>query len=86
MIIDEFRYMPCKDSECTFVLCFRLMNNSCRLSLLLSYIIFNAINGIQTVPKGYLLGATFELGSTLDKLYKIDPLTGEFTLFTLLNG
>jgi hypothetical protein len=61
------------------------MNNSFRLSILLSYTIFNTINGIRTVPKDYLLGATYELGPTSDKLYKIDPLTGEFTLFTLLS-
>ncbi|CAF5023762.1 unnamed protein product [Rotaria sp. Silwood1] len=40
---------------------------------------------MPTVPKGYLLGATYELGPTSDKLYRINPLTGEFTLFTLLN-
>lgn len=61
------------------------MNNSFLFSLLLSYIILYTINGIRSVPKGYLLGATYELGPTPDKLYKIDPLTGEFTLFTLLN-
>ncbi|CAF1368444.1 unnamed protein product [Rotaria sordida] len=61
------------------------MSNTFLFALLLSYIIFNAINGTPTVPKGYLLGATYEFGPTSDKLYRIDPLTGEFTLFTLLN-
>ncbi|CAF4227619.1 unnamed protein product, partial [Adineta steineri] len=62
------------------------MCNSFRLSLLFVYIIFNNINGIRTIPRGYILGATFELGTTSNKLYKIDPITGVFTLFTSLDG
>ncbi|CAF0968099.1 unnamed protein product [Adineta steineri] len=62
------------------------MSNSFRLSLLFVYIIFNNINDIRTIPQGYLLGATFELGTTSNKLYKIDPMTGVFTLFTSLDG
>ncbi|CAF4227474.1 unnamed protein product, partial [Adineta steineri] len=62
------------------------MSNSFRLSLLFVYIIFNNINDIRTIPQGYLLGATFKLGTTSNKLYKIDPITGVFTLFTSLDG
>ncbi|CAF0876669.1 unnamed protein product [Adineta steineri] len=62
------------------------MCNSFRLSLLFVYIIFNNINGIRTILRGYILGTTFELGTTSNKLYKIDPITGVFTLFTSLDG
>ncbi|CAF1036291.1 unnamed protein product [Adineta steineri] len=62
------------------------MSNSFRLSLLFVYIIFNNINDIRIIPQGYLLGATFELGTTSNKVYKIDPITGVFTLFTSLDG
>ncbi|CAF1593435.1 unnamed protein product [Rotaria sp. Silwood1] len=62
------------------------MSNTFLFLSLFLYIIFNAVKGISTVPKGYLLGITYEIGPTTNKLYKIDPLTGKFTLFTLLNG
>ena len=64
---------------------FRLMRTSLPSLLLFLYIIFNNIIAVQTIPKGYLLGTTYELGQTPNKLYKINPLTGKFTLFTLLD-
>jgi hypothetical protein len=32
------------------------------------------------------LGATFELGTVANKIYRINPLTGEFTIFAMLNS
>ena len=62
------------------------MSESVQSSLLLLYIIFNNIIGLHAIPKGYVLGTTYELGQTTNKLYKIDPITGKFTVFTFLNG
>lgn len=62
------------------------MSNFFLLSLLLLYIIFNSINSIRAIPKGFILGATFEAGQVTDKIYKIDPLTGKSTIFSLLTG
>jgi DNA-binding beta-propeller fold protein YncE len=62
------------------------MNNSFRYLLLYFYIIFNAINRIRTAPNGYLLAASYNPASASNALYKIDPLTGKFTVFTLLTN
>lgn len=62
------------------------MKNSFQFSLLLLYIIFSTINAVQTISKGYLLGVTFEIEKVVNKRYKIDSLTGEFTVFSLLEN
>jgi hypothetical protein len=44
------------------------------------YVIFNGIKPIETVPNGFLVGATYGPGSSSNSLFKINPLSGEFTL------
>ncbi|UJR06927.1 hypothetical protein I4U23_011216 [Adineta vaga] len=68
------------------MLSFRSMNNSFQFLLfIISYIILHIINGIQAVPPGFLLGATYRPGSVSNLLCKINPLTGEFTTFISLD-
>jgi len=50
---------------------------------LLLLFLYTTIN-VQTIPQGYLLGATFEIARISNKLYKINPLTGESTVFVVL--
>jgi len=52
--------------------------------LLYVYVIFTVINFIQTDPHGYLVGASYNPGSSSNTLFKIDPLTGDFTVLTPL--
>ncbi|CAF3975894.1 unnamed protein product [Rotaria sp. Silwood1] len=59
---------------------------SLRCLFLYFYFIFNAINSLQTVPNGYLLGASYDPVSSSNSLFKIDPLSGKFTLFTPLTN
>ena len=46
------------------------------------YIIFNAINPLQTVSNGYLLGTSFGPVASSNSLFKIDPFSGKTTIFT----
>ncbi|CAF1259790.1 unnamed protein product [Didymodactylos carnosus] len=62
------------------------MISSLRCLFLYFYIIFNAINSIQTVPNGYLLGASYDPAATSNTLFKIDPLSGKFTVLTPLTN
>ncbi|CAF0961114.1 unnamed protein product [Rotaria sordida] len=59
---------------------------SLRCLFLYFYFIFNAINPLQTVPNGYLLGASYDPASPSNSLFKIDPLSGKFTLLTPLTN
>jgi len=68
------------------MLSFRSIITSLRCLLLYFYIIFSAINPIQTVPNGYLLGASYDPASSSNSLFKIDPLSGKFTVFTPLTN
>lgn len=61
----------------------RLVNT--RLPCLVVLLYMNII-GVQSIPKGYLIGTTYELGQTPNRLYKMNPLTGKFTVFTLLDA
>lgn len=68
------------------MLSFRSMITSVRCLSLYFYVIFNAINRIQTVPNGYLVGASYDPASTSNSLFKIDPLSGKFTVLTPLTN
>ncbi|CAF1056735.1 unnamed protein product [Adineta steineri] len=60
------------------------MNTSFRVLFVYFYILFNAIHCIQTTPSGYLLAVSYDPRSTTKALYKIDPLTANFTVFVPL--
>lgn len=68
------------------MLSFRSMITSVRCLSLYFYVIFNAINRIQTVPNGYLVGASYDPASSSNSLFKIDPLSGKFTVLTPLTN
>ncbi len=57
-----------------------------RYLLLYVYIIFNTINHIRTIPNGYLVAASYDPASTSNSLYKIDPISGNFTVLTPLTN
>ncbi|UJR06564.1 hypothetical protein I4U23_010848 [Adineta vaga] len=58
------------------------MKNFLQLLILYFYIVLNAINCIQSAPNGYLLGASYDPVSGSNAIFKIDPLTGKFTVLT----
>ncbi|CAF0721327.1 unnamed protein product [Adineta steineri] len=60
------------------------MNTSFRVLFLYFYILFNAIHCIQTTPSGFLLAVSYDPRATSNALFKIDPLTANFTVFTPL--
>ncbi|CAF3456082.1 unnamed protein product [Rotaria socialis] len=62
------------------------MTTSLPCLLLYFYVIFNVINLIQTIPKGYLIGASYDPASSSNSLFKIDPLSGKFTVLTPLTN
>lgn len=41
---------------------------------------FDAINGIKILPKGFLAGASYDPVAASNALFKIDPLSGKFTV------
>jgi hypothetical protein len=49
-------------------------------------VIFNFINFIQTVPNGYLVAASYDPLSSSNSLFKIDPMSGNFTVLTPLTN
>ncbi|CAF3247128.1 unnamed protein product [Rotaria socialis] len=62
------------------------MTTSLPCLLLYFYVIFNVINPIQTIPKGYLIAASYDPASSSNSLFKIDPLSGKFAVFTPLTN
>ncbi|CAF1363395.1 unnamed protein product [Adineta ricciae] len=62
------------------------MRNVYRFLLLKFYIILNIINCIQTLPNGYLLGASYDPVSGTNAIFKINPLDGIFTVLTPLTS
>ena len=68
------------------MLSFRAMIPSLRCLILYFYVIVNFINSIQTAPNGYLLAASYDPAAASNSLYKIDPISGNFTVFTPLTN
>ncbi|CAF1278860.1 unnamed protein product [Adineta ricciae] len=62
------------------------MSNVYRFLLLKFYIILNIINCIQTLPNGYLLGASYNPVSGSNAIFKINPLDGKFAVLTPLTS
>ena len=57
-----------------------------RYLFLYFFVTFNGIHPLQTVPNGYLLGASYDPVSSSNSLFKIDPSSGRFTLLTPLSN
>ncbi|UJR19104.1 hypothetical protein I4U23_022235 [Adineta vaga] len=62
------------------------MSNFFRFLILYFYIVLNVINCIQSVPNGYLLGASYDPVFGSNAIFKINPLNGKFTVFTPLTN